>query len=157
MRTVAQPSGWKLGPLIASGLTLRHYSRFQCCASLNQLAQRIAAETPELNEFGIHVLACQDNHGRVVAGDSHEYGSSIEPFDSHRIDQLILRELRKLIRLPNWTTDSHWHGVYAKFPSAYSVVQSPEPNVFICTGLGGAGLTVSFGLAENNWQSWSKQ
>jgi D-hydroxyproline dehydrogenase subunit beta len=156
MRTVAQPSSWKLGPHIAGGLTLRHYSRFSCCASLGSLAQRIATETPELDELGIHVLASQDNYGRIVLGDSHEYGYSVEPFDSRRIDELILRELNKLIRLPTWSMDSHWHGVYAKSFNSIAVLQSPEPNVFICTGLGGSGMTMSFGLAENNWQSWSE-
>lgn len=155
MRTVAQPDSFRLGPHIASGLTLRHYNSFRCCQSLSKLADRIAEETPELNELGIHVMASQDNLGRVVLGDSHEYGYSVEPFDSTRIDQLILRELHKIIRLPNWTMDSHWHGIYSKIPDSTFVLQSPEPGVFICTGLGGAGMTMSFGVAENNWRFWS--
>jgi FAD dependent oxidoreductase TIGR03364 len=157
MRTLAQPSTWKLGPHIASGLTLRHYSRFRSCASLSKLAERIAAETPELDDWGIHVMASQDNYGRIVLGDSHEYGDSVEPFDSCQIDELILRELNKIIRLPNWSMESHWHGVYAKSLDSMAVVQTPEPNVFICTGVGGAGLTMSFGLAENNWRNWSEK
>lgn len=157
MRTVAQPNDWKLGSHIASGLTLRHYKSFSCCPSLKKVIDRVSNEAPELDDLGIHVMASQDNLGRIVLGDSHEYGYNIEPFDSRRIDELILRELHKIIRLPNWTMDSHWHGIYAKIPDQIAVILSPEPGVFICTGLGGAGMTMSFGLAENNWQLWSEE
>ncbi len=154
MRTVAQPSDWKLGAHIASGLTLRHYHSFRSCGSLEKLIQRVAAETPELDELGIHVMASQDNHGRIVLGDSHEYADDLEPFDTDRIDGLMLRELHKILKLPNWSIDSHWHGIYAKSMDAIAQVQSPEPGVFLCTGLGGAGMTLSFGVAEQNWQHW---
>jgi len=155
LRTAPQPDSWRLASHIASGLTLRHYNSFRCCQSLKALAQRIATETPELDQWGIHVMASQDNYGRIVLGDSHEYGPSPEPFDTEQIEQLILRELRKIIRLPDWTIESRWHGVYAKMPNAVSVAHSPEPGVYLCTGLGGAGMTMSFGVAEDNWQKWS--
>jgi D-hydroxyproline dehydrogenase subunit beta len=155
LRTLPQPGGWKLGAHLASGLTLRHYDSFRCCESLEQLARRIADETPELNQYGIHVMASQDNLGRVVLGDSHEYGDQIEPFDSQRIDELILRELHKIIQLPSWSLDSRWHGIYVKNPHGISVNRSLEPGVHTCTGLGGAGMTMSFGVAENNWRLWS--
>jgi FAD dependent oxidoreductase TIGR03364 len=156
MRTVPQAADWHLGAHLASGLTLRHYQSFQACGSLQKVIARIAAESPELDELGIHVMASQDNHGRVVLGDSHEYDAAVEPFDSRRIDELILRELQKIIRLPDWTMDSHWHGIYAKSSSGAVVVRSPEPQVYVCTGLGGAGMTMSFGIAEENWRQWSE-
>ena len=155
MRTVAQPDNWKLGAHIASGLTLRHYQSFRSCQSLQQVIERVAAETPELDELGIHVMASQDNLGRIVLGDSHEYGDSIEPFDTQRIDGLMLRELNKILQLPNWSIDSHWHGIYAKSFDSIATIQSPEVGVTICTGLGGAGMTLSFGVAEENWRLWS--
>ncbi len=157
MRTVAQSGSWRLGPHIASGLTLRHYTSFRSCPSLQKLAERIATETPELDELGIHVMASQDDLGRVVLGDSHEYGSNVDPFDSARIDNLILRELHKILHLPDWTIESRWHGTYAKSFDSIATVHSPEPGVTICTGLGGAGMTLSFGLAEQNWRSWSNE
>ncbi|MBM4074780.1 MAG: TIGR03364 family FAD-dependent oxidoreductase [Planctomycetes bacterium] len=156
LRTVSQPASWKLGCHLASGLTLRHYKSFRCCPSLEQLIDRVANETPELDELGIHVMASQDNLGRIVLGDSHEYGADLEPFDSLRIDELIIRELQKIIQLPDWRLESRWHGIYAKSLDAIAAVHSPERGVFVCTGLGGAGMTLSFGLAEKNWKNWSE-
>ncbi|HAC91384.1 MAG TPA: TIGR03364 family FAD-dependent oxidoreductase [Planctomycetaceae bacterium] len=155
MRTVAQPNSWKLTSHIASGLTLRHYTSFRTCQSLQKVIDRVSHESPELDDFGIHVMASQDDLGRVVLGDSHEYGSSIEPFDNERINALILADLHKIIRLPEWKMESQWHGIYAKIPDSIAVITSPEPSVQVCTGLGGAGMTLALGIAENNWQIWN--
>jgi FAD dependent oxidoreductase TIGR03364 len=155
LRTVRQPGGWQFGPMLASGLTLRHYPTFSVCKSLEALKQRIAAETPELNRFGVHVMACQNGHGEVVLGDSHEYDETIEPFDKAIIDELILRELRQLIDLPDWTIGERWHGIYALLPGKLQFVHEIEPGVTIITGAGGCGMTMSFGLAEEKWIEWA--
>ncbi len=155
LKTSPQPNGWKLGPHLASGLTLRHYANFGVCPSISALKERIASETPDLDRFGIHVMASQNDVGEIVLGDSHEYSSDIEPFDKSLIDDLILRELHKLIRLPDWTITERWHGIYAKHPSVSIYEADPLENVHIRTGIGGAGMTMSFGLAEQSWESWS--
>jgi FAD dependent oxidoreductase TIGR03364 len=152
LRTVRQPGGWNFGPMLAGGLTLRHYPTFAVCKSLEALKQRIAAETPELDRYGIHVMGCQNGHGEIVLGDSHEYDRAIAPFDKAVIDELILRELRKLIDLPDWTIGQRWHGIYAILPGKLQFVHEVEPGVTIVTGAGGCGMTMSFGLAEETWE-----
>lgn len=154
MRTVAQPEGWRIGPHLASGLTLRHYQNFAVCQSLGALTQRIARETPELDRYGIHVMASQTDRGEVILGDSHEYDAEISPFDKPVIDDLMLRELRRLIRLPNWTLTERWHGIYAKHPGAPVFMAAPQPRVTVCAATGGSGMTMSFGLAERFWTEW---
>lgn len=154
LKTRTQPNAWRIGPHLASGLTLRHYHNFDVCPGLESLKQRIAAESPELNRYGVHVMASQNDEGCVILGDSHEYDEDIEPFDKSRIDELILRELRLIIQLPDWTIAEHWHGIYAKHPSLPIFGAEPAPDVFVRTGTGGAGMTMSFGLAERDWETW---
>lgn len=149
MRTGVQPDAWRMGPMIASGLTLRHYPTFAICDGLAALKQRIATETPELDHYGIHVMAAQNGAGEVVLGDSHEYGDDIDPFDKEEITSLMLRELRKLIDLPDWTLSARWHGVYpTRATDDIEIVHTPEPGVETFTINGGCGMTMALGLAE---------
>ena len=143
---------WRQRVLLASGLTLRHYRIFEVCPSLKDVQQRIAVEFPELDQFGIHVMAAQNNSGDVILGDSHEYGDHIEPFDSSVIENLIIRELSKVFRLPTGQIHQRWHGIYAKHPNMPVFETSPTPEVHLFQGTGGAGMTMAFGLAEQFWQ-----
>jgi FAD dependent oxidoreductase TIGR03364/phosphonatase-like hydrolase len=148
MRTRPYTDGWRIGPMLAAGLTLRHYASFQGCPTLPELKRRVAAEMPEYDRYGIHVLVSQNGRGEVILGDSHEYGDAIEPFDKAEIDDLVLRYLDTFFRGPEMTIAARWHGTYGKHPTEPYFVAHPAPNVTVVTGVGGAGMTLSFGLAE---------
>ena len=68
---------------------------------------------------GIHVLLVQHADGRVVVGDSHEYGGAggdFPPALDADTERLILREAGRLIDLPNGAVAERWHGVYPLHP-----------------------------------------
>jgi FAD dependent oxidoreductase TIGR03364 len=148
MRTAPLAGGWRLGPMLAAGLTLRHYPAFAECPSLPALTKRLLAELPDYDRSGIHVLVSQNGRGELVLGDSHEYGAAVEPFDKEEINELILRYLATFLRPPELRLASRWHGVYCKHPSQPWFIARPADGVTVVTGVGGAGMTLSFGLAE---------
>lgn len=148
----SQPYGgdWHLGPMLAGGLTLRHYKSFETCPSLRTLRMRVAAETPHFDRYGIHVMASQNGQGELILGDSHVYGDEINPFDNAEIDDLILGYLRSFLNVPaDLRIAGRWHGVYAKHGREPYLAVHPAPGATAVVALGGAGMTLSFGLAEH--------
>ncbi len=152
----SQPYGdrFRVGTMLAAGLTLRHYRAFATCPTLPALAQRLDREMPDYGRLGIHVMAAQNGQGEVVIGDSHEYGDAIEPFDKTEIDDLILTYLRTFVTIPDLTIAARWHGIYVKHPTEAYVVAQPTPRMLAVSGVGGAGMTLSMGLAEQVVASW---
>jgi FAD dependent oxidoreductase TIGR03364 len=149
LRTIPQPGNWQLGPALCAGLTLMHYAAFNTCGTLDTFKKRVAAEMPEYLQWGIHLLISQNGAGELSIGDSHEYGRDFEPFDKAFINELILKYMHTFLVAPTYTIQESWHGIYPKLTNgATDLVLEPEPNVTIVNGLGGAGMTLSFGLAE---------
>lgn len=146
MRTA--PVAWSLGPVLAGGLTLGHYESFKSCAGLPALLARLAHEWPAHRALGIHVLVSQHDDGQLVLGDSHEYDDTITPFDKPWIDELVLTYLRTFLNASALTIVERWHGIYVKHPEAPYCVFSPEAGVTGVVALGGHGMTLAFGLAE---------
>lgn len=85
--------------------------------------------------------------GSLVVGDSHVYGAAEHPFASERIDDLIVQELHRVLRVPNATVTHRWTGTYA---SAHDVVFKTSPSAGVAVGIvtGGTGASTSFAFAE---------
>jgi FAD dependent oxidoreductase TIGR03364 len=148
MRSEALPAAQKTGPAICGGLTLSHYASFKDCPSLQQLRQRIEEQYPEYVQWGIHVMLAQNGQHELVIGDSHEYGPVHDPFDKQVVNQLILDYLAGFTDIPGLKIAQTWNGTYLKMTQGTELVISPEENVTIVNGLGGAGMSLSFGLLE---------
>ncbi len=137
-----------LGPALCAGLTLLHYEAFAGCRSLAALRARIEAELPDTREHGVHILVSQHAGGELIIGDSHHYGEDPGPFDSEAVNQIILRELAKFTRFGELRISRRWHGVYLKARGATEWIDQPCEGVTLVNGLGGTGMTLSLGLAE---------
>jgi FAD dependent oxidoreductase TIGR03364 len=149
MRMSAQPEGWRIGPALCAGLSLIHYTSFQVSEALPALRKRFEEEKPEYLQWGIHVMAAQNGKGELTIGDSHEYGLSPDPFDRGMINQLILDYLKTFAKFKDPSLMETWNGVYPKFMDGSSnLLFSPDTCVYVINGVAGAGMTLSFGLAE---------
>lgn len=149
MRLVAQPEDWRIGPALCGGLSLIHYNSFKAAPSLSKLRDRYETEMADYLQWGIHVMVAQNGRGELTVGDSHEYGLTHDPFDKDFINRKILDYLRRFACFRDWSVAETWNGVYAKLTDGEAdLFFSPEPYVYVINGVGGAGMTLSFGLAE---------
>lgn len=149
MRLEAQPDGWRIGPSLCGGLSMIHYPGFQAAPSLAALRKRYEAEYPDCIKWGVHVMVSQNYTGELTIGDSHEYGLVHDPFDKDFINKIILGYLQTFTRLKSTRLIQTWNGIYPKMPNGQTeFVMEAEPGVTIINGLGGNGMTLSFGLCE---------
>lgn len=153
MRLVAQPGNWRgnwrIGPSLCGGLSLIHYKGFEVAPSLPALKMHYQQTMPDYLKWGIHVMVSQNAEGELTIGDSHEYGLVHDPFDKQFINQLILDYLKQFALFKNWQLLQTWNGIYPKITNGKTdFTYSPQQGVTIVNGLGGAGMTLAFGLAE---------
>jgi len=149
MRLIAQPDDWRIGPSLCGGLSMIHYPGFQVAPSLATLRKRYEEQYADYLKWGIHVMVSQNGSGELTIGDSHEYGLVHDPFDKQFINQMILNYLRTFANFENWQLAQSWHGIYPKMTNGQTeFITTPESGVTIINGLGGNGMTLSFGLCE---------
>ena len=149
MRTVPMPERMRIKTAICGGLSLLHYTSFKAAPSLPLLHKKMNDEMKNYLDLGIHVMAAQNGKGEITIGDSHEYGLHLDPFDRAAVNKMILDYLKTFLKINNNTIAETWHGVYPKLTNGDTeIFFSPDPGVYILNGVGGAGMTLSFGLAE---------
>ena len=149
LRLVAQPEDWRIGPSLCGGLSLIHYKSFQVAPSLSLLKQQYQQTMADYLKWGIHVMMSQNATGELTIGDSHEYALVHDPFDKAFINKMIIDYLKQFTRLKDDAIVQTWNGIYPKLTDGQTdFIYPPESGVTIVNGLGGAGMTLSFGLAE---------
>ncbi len=155
MRFAPSDANWRIGTSVCGGLSLIHYNSFKAAPSLSILKKRYETEMAEYLQWGIHVMVSQNERGEFTVGDSHEYGHTFEPFDSVYVNTLIIDYLEKMMICKDWKLSQTWNGIYPKMSNGETdVLLQPAPGVYIVNGLGGAGMTMSFGFAEEIVESF---
>jgi len=149
MRFVSDKPNYNLGTSICGGLSLLHYKSFTASKALEILKAKLQNELPEHLKWGIHVMVAQNMQGELTVGDSHEYGLDFDPFDKHFINQLILDYLKNMVHIDQWRLIESWNGIYPKMTNGKTDFHlEVENGVHILNGIGGNGMTLSFGFAE---------
>jgi len=148
IRMEAQPGNERIGPALCGGLSLVHYKSFGA-ADLASLKEFFENEYSDYLKWGIHVMVSQHESGELTVGDSHEYGLTHDPFDKQFINRMILDYLKKFARFKDERIIETWNGIYPKLTNGESeLILQPEEGVTIINCVGGAGMTLSFGLCE---------
>ena len=149
LRFVSDESNFRIGTSVCGGLSLIHYKSFSAAKSLQTLHSRYENELANYIAAGIHVMVSQNRLGELTVGDSHEYGRTFDPFDRSEINQLILDYLQTFMKSGAWKLLQTWNGIYPKMTNGETdIFLEPKPGIFIVNGLGGAGMTLSFGYTE---------
>jgi len=157
MRLVSQPGDWRIGPALCGGLSMIHYPGFQAAASLPALRKRYEEQYATHLKWGIHVMASQNGSGELTIGDSHEYGLVHDPFDKEFINTMITDYLHTFANFKDWKLMQSWHGIYPKMMNGETeLIREIEPGVTVINGVGGNGMTLSFGLCEQFFASREK-
>lgn len=151
MKTVPIPN-FNLPGSILTGLSIRRYESFRECSSYKKLQADTIND--HFKKWGIHILFKQAADGAIIIGDSHEYASAKEQSKlgyevNEEINEIILREARRIIDLPNWQIATSWNGYYAQTKSDDGLFKKEVANnIHVITAIGGKGMTASAGLAE---------
>lgn len=138
---------------VLTGLSLRRYAAFKACPSFAELlAEPVDAE---LQRWGIHLLFKQAVDGSIIIGDTHEYAdlAAADDLDFNNADylnQLMLREARRIVELPDWRIQRTWNGYYTQSKSQEIFQHSPDPRIHLVTGIGGKGMTSACGFAQHH-------
>lgn len=149
MRFMNADEQFRIGTAMCGGLSLIHYDSFKAAPSLPLLKERYQNELSDYLRLGIHVMVSQNGKGELTVGDSHEYGSTFSPFDETYINDLITKYLKTFALTDQWKLIQSWHGVYPKMTNGKTdIFMKADEGVYIINGLGGAGMTLSFGFAE---------
>ena len=149
MRFINNDDKLRIGTSLCGGLSLIHYESFKVAPSLPLLKERYQNELGDYLRLGIHVMVSQNGKGELTVGDSHEYGLTFSPFDETYINALITKYPKTFAITGNWKLLQTWHGIYPKMTNGKTdVFLQAEEGVYIINGLGGAGMTLSFGFAE---------
>jgi len=157
MRLISQPGDWRIGPALCGGLSMIHYPGFQAAASLPALRKRYEEQYATQLKWGIHVMASQNGSGELTIGDSHEYGLVHDPFDKEFINTMITDYLHTFANFKDWKLMQSWHGIYPKMMNGETeLIREIEPGVTVINGVGGNGMTLSFGLCEQYFASREK-
>jgi len=72
-----------------------------------------------------------------------------DPFDKQFINTMITDYLHTFANFKDWTLLQSWHGIYPKMMNGETeLIKEIEPGVTVINGVGGNGMTLSFGLCE---------
>lgn len=140
--------GFRLPGSVMSDLSLVRYLGYAELPEAAALRARLEAEQPAHLANGIHLIAVQGSDGGLVVGDSHHYERSPSPFADGAVDDLMLAEMHRVLRLPGARVTERWMGTYAWHPGHLMIRDAPDPAIRLVIVTSGTGASTAFAIAE---------
>jgi FAD dependent oxidoreductase TIGR03364 len=148
MRTVPQPSHWRLDHVLMSDLSLVRYGGFSRLRPAQALRARLEAEVPASLANGVNLIVAQAADGSLVVGDSHHLDEAVEPFASEAVDALILDEMNAVLHVPRPGMAEHWLGVYPVAEVAPLLREPLAERALAVVVTSGTGMSTAFAIGE---------
>ncbi len=153
MQTKPQEN-YVLNGSILTGGTIRRYESFQECPSYLEIKEN-EDKNSLAKKWGVHILFKQAIDGSVIIGDSHEYAAVNDIDDlgfsgNMLIDNFMLAEAKKIIKLPTYKIAARWNGMYSQCKNNDVFKKTIAENIHVITGIGGKGMTGSAGFSKEN-------
>ena len=147
MLRVRPPENFTLGATVMSDLSLVRYAGFRELPGAKRMEDRLRVEVPHLLQQGIHLIVVQSADGSLIVGDSHQYAEGVLPFAAQEIEERILAEMQRMLRLGHYKVEQRWTGVYPSGPHD-AFIETVLPGVQLLGITSGSGMSTAFALAE---------
>jgi FAD dependent oxidoreductase TIGR03364 len=147
MAVVQAPDDRRISPAVLTGTSMLRYPGFTETVAAGALRDRVTADDAELIRIGANVMFTQRPDGTILAGDSHLYGATVDPFLRESTTDPLLERITAVLGVPRLRVLERWQGVYASSSQHPYLVASTSPGVTAVTVTSGIGMTISFGLA----------
>ena len=147
MMRLADP-GFRLPAAVMSDLGLTRYLGYADLPQAEALRRVLQAQQPEHLRHGIHLIVTQGADGSLVAGDSHHYADTPDPFAAESVEALILEEFEAALGVAAPPVIERWTGTYSSAPDRAMFVAAPLPDVRLVMVTSGSGASTAFAIAE---------
>lgn len=148
LKVMPRAAGFRLPGSVMSDLSLVRYHGYAELPEAAALRARLDAEQPGHLANGIHLIAVQGSDGGLVVGDSHHYEWSPSPFARGEVDELMLDEMHRVLRLPGAEVVERWMGTYASHPDHLMVRDTPDATIRLVIVTSGTGASTAIAIAE---------
>ncbi|MBI1238328.1 MAG: TIGR03364 family FAD-dependent oxidoreductase [Alphaproteobacteria bacterium] len=146
MLRLADP-GWRLPAAIMSDLSLARYAGYADLPESEALKDRLSRDAQDALKAGVHVIVVQNADGTLVIGDSHHEEGAPLPFLSSDVDEIIMREVTRVLDLAVPRVLERWNGYYPVGPDD-AFIDRPAPGVRLVSVTSGTGMSTAFAFGE---------
>jgi FAD dependent oxidoreductase TIGR03364 len=151
MARVIAPEGLRLRPAVLTGTSMLRYPAFAETTAADALRIEIGRDDAALVDIGANVMFTQRPDGSLIVGDSHRYGTTMDPFQTEATSELLLDAIAEILGVSELRVIERWQGIYASSAQHPYLIAEPVPGVTTAIVTSGVGMTISFGLAERTF------